>query len=69
MHFYDERKRRILGNTTARRYLNNMDSEEKGFKAALEYPLVSAIMSRRSRRIMKGKASVPAGSASDRSSQ
>jgi hypothetical protein len=59
----------ILGNTKVLRYLAKMDSEEQGFKAALEYPLMSAIMNRRSRRIMKGIASVPAGSASYQSFQ
>jgi len=36
----------ILGRIPGLRYLNSMESDEKGFKAALEYPLLSAIMNR-----------------------
>src|SRR5438477_5997904 len=39
-----------------------MSAPEDGFHKALEYPLISAILNRRTRRIGKGIKSVPAGS-------
>lgn len=46
-----------------------MNHEYQGFQAALRYPLFSAIFNRRSRRISKGIASIPAGSLSYTSKQ
>jgi hypothetical protein len=45
------------------------DAHVEGLKSAAEYPLLKAIFNRRSRRIMKGLTSVPAGSASYTSTQ
>jgi hypothetical protein len=46
-----------------------MDAHESGFKNALNYPLFSAIFNRRTRRISKGIASIPAGALSYSSDQ
>ena len=49
--------------------VKGMHTEESGFKRALEYPLFSAIFNRRTRRVSKGIASIPAGSLSYTSTQ
>jgi hypothetical protein len=46
-----------------------MNDQHQGFQEALRYPLFNAIFKRRSRRISKGIASVPAGSLSYTSTQ
>jgi len=46
-----------------------MNDQHQGLQEALRYPLFSAIFKRRSRRISKGIASVPAGSLSYASTQ
>ena len=46
-----------------------MNEQNQGFQEALRYPLFSSIFNRRSRRIGKGIASIPAGSLSYTSNQ
>jgi hypothetical protein len=46
-----------------------MNSNNSGFARALQYPLFSAIVNRRSRRVSKGMSSIPAGSLSYTSTQ